>query len=197
MMPARTGRGVDAARPPSDDEAEPAPSSHPESGFGADARRLRLLFDNMLEGYAYCRMIYDAEGRPDDFVYVGVNRAFALLTGLSDVVGKRVTEVIPGIKETNPDLFEVYGRVARTGLPERFEVEVEQLGIVLNISVFRPEPEHFVAVFENITERKRVERELEELNRFLEQRVEERTSDLAEALRLLKRAQSGHCDVLP
>ncbi len=172
-----------------------ASGNRPE--LGAAYRRLRLLFDHMLEGYAYCRMLYDADGHPEDFVYVDVNGAFGPLTGLSDVVGKHVTDVIPGIKDTNPELFEVYGRVARTGVPEQFEVEVEQLGIVLKISVFQPEPDYFVAVFDNITDRKRAERELEELNRFLELRVEQRTSDLAEALGLDRPEQPGPDNVLP
>lgn len=169
---------------PSDDQA---PGS---SAAGAVAKpplaedRLRLLFDNMLEGFAYCRMIYDEQERPLDFLYIAVNPAFNSLTGLSDVVGKRVTEVIPGIEDTNPEIFEIYDRVTRTGEPHRFEVEVEQLGIALDVSVFRPEPDHFVAVFQDITDKKRLEDELRELNRFLEYRVEERTRDLAEALRL-------------
>lgn len=152
-----------------------------------DAERLRLLFDNMLEGYAYCRMVFDDQGQPDDFVYVDVNRAFGELTGLSDVVGKRVTQVIPDIKGSNPEIFEIYGRVTRSGESERFELSLDQLGIVLSISVFRPELDHFVAVFEDITERKRAEEKIEELVRFLEYRVEQRTNDLADALRLLDR----------
>ena len=177
-----------------DDEVESRTTSDALSEYEAECVRLRLLFKHMLEGFAYCRMIYDDQGRPEDFTYLEVNPAFGSLTGLSDVVGKRVTEVIPGIKETNPDVFETYGRVARTGGSEQLEVELPQLGVVLDVSVFQPEPEHFVAVFENITERKRIEREVEDLNRFLEQRVEERTDDLAEALRLLKTAQSSECD---
>jgi PAS domain-containing protein len=194
-----------ASGEPTGDEYTALSDYEPDTGYAparrlelrAAYRRLRLLFDHMLEGYAYCRMLYDADGNPDDFVYVDVNGAFGTLTGLSDVVGKRVTEVIPGIKDTNPELFETYGRVARTGLPEQFEVEVEQLGIVLKISVFQPEPDYFVAVFDNITDRKRAEHQLEELNRFLELRVEQRTSDLAEALGLHRPEQPGSDDVLP
>jgi two-component system, cell cycle sensor histidine kinase and response regulator CckA len=122
-------------------------------------KRYRSLFKNMLDGFAYCKMLFE-EGKPQDFIYLEVNDSFQRLTGLKDVVGKRVTEVIPGIKESNPDLFEVYGRVALTGNPEEFETYVEPLGIWFSISVYSTEKEHFVAVFDNITERKKAEEEL-------------------------------------
>jgi PAS domain S-box-containing protein len=122
--------------------------------------RFRSLFENMLSGYAYCKMIYEA-GQPQDFIYLETNSAFATLTGLKDVLGKRVTEVIPGIRESNPELFEIYGRVAMTGEPEKFETYVDALGIWFSVSVYSPEREHFVAVFENITERKRAEEALQ------------------------------------
>ena len=63
--------------------------------------RYRSLFENMLNGFAYCRMLFD-QGRPQDFIYLDVNNAFETLTGLKNVVGKRVSEVIPGIRESDP-----------------------------------------------------------------------------------------------
>ena len=53
----------------------------------------RHLFDNMLEGFAYCRMVFE-DGKPRDFVYLKVNRAFERLTGLTNVAGKRATEAL-------------------------------------------------------------------------------------------------------
>jgi len=117
--------------------------------------RYRSLFENMLHGFAYCRMIYDDRGRPADFVYINVNCAFERLTGSKNVVGKRVTDVIPGIKESIPKLFEVYGRVALTGIPEEFEIDFKPLGLWLSIKVYSPEKGYFVAVFDNITEQKK------------------------------------------
>lgn len=177
--------------PPSDHDAQETPPGASASSSGLGADHLRLLFDHMLEGYAYCRMISDERRQPDDFVYIDVNPAFGELTGLHDVVGKRVTEIIPDIKETNPEVLATYDRVTRTGQPERFEVDLAQLGIVLNVSVFRPEPDHFVAVFEDVTERVRAEKKVEELVRFLEYRVEQRSHDLAEALRIVNRPPGG------
>lgn len=129
-----------------------------EEALQKSEKRYHSLFENMLEGYAYCRVLFDHE-EPHDFVYLDVNHRFGELTGLKNVVGKKVGEVIPGIKESNPKLFEIFGRVALTGKPERFETYVESLGIWFSIAVFSPEKEYFVATFANITERKRAETE--------------------------------------
>jgi len=127
----------------------------------------RSLFENMLNGLAYCRMHFDDQGRPRDFTYLTVNRAFEMQTGLKDVVGKRVSEVIPGIREVDPELFEIYGRVAMGGQPKRFEKFVEALQMWFWISVYSPEPGYFVAIFDVITERKKAEEEREQLRRQL------------------------------
>lgn len=119
-------------------------------------KQYRELFENMLEGFAYCKMVFE-NGKPQDFIYLSVNHAFETLTGLKNVVGKRVTEVIPGIREADPELFEIYGRVSLTGKPERFEMFVEALKLWFSISVYSTEKESFVAVFDVITERKLLE----------------------------------------
>ncbi len=121
--------------------------------------RYRSLFENMLNGFAYCQMLFDDE-RPQDFIYLSVNNAFESLTGLKNVVGKKVSEVIPGILEADPGLIETYGRVAVTGKPEIFETYLEALKMWFSISVYSPQKGYFVAIFDVITERKRAEEAL-------------------------------------
>ena len=115
--------------------------------------RYSSLFRNTLNGIAYCRMIFQ-DDRPVDFVYEQVNARFEILTGLKDVEGKRVSEIIPGIA---PDLLEIYGRVARNGVAERFEYYLEPLKMWFDMSVYSTTYGHFVTVFNVITERKRHE----------------------------------------
>jgi PAS domain S-box-containing protein len=131
-----------------------------EEKLRKNERRYNLLFENMLDGFAYCRMLYDDYGHPVDFIYLDTSRAFELLTGLKEVNGKRATEITPGIKESHQELFDAYSRVALTGQPERFEIYFKPLGMWFSISVYSTERGHFAAVFDNITERKQAEESL-------------------------------------
>ncbi|MFA5414311.1 MAG: PAS domain S-box protein [Methanoregula sp.] len=129
-------------------------------------QRFHSLFTNMLDGFAFCRMLYEND-KPADFIYIEVNEAFSQLTGLVGVEGKRVTEVIPGIKDSNPELFAIYGGVAANGVPVRFTTYLKPLNEWLSVSVYSPEKGFFVAIFDNITARKLAEDALRETNAYL------------------------------
>jgi diguanylate cyclase (GGDEF)-like protein/PAS domain S-box-containing protein len=131
-----------------------------QDAMAESERRYRSLFENMLEGFAYCKMLFDDRGHPIDFVYLDVNGAFGKLTGLENVVGKRFTEVIPGGKDSHPELLEKYGRVVLTGKPESFEIEIKALGKWFLISAYGAGKGCFGATFENITERRQIEKTL-------------------------------------
>jgi diguanylate cyclase (GGDEF)-like protein len=156
---------------------------HPASQPGPpptheNERRCALFFESALEGFAYCRMLYDEEGRPDDFVYLAVNPAFERLTGLKNIVGKRLAEVVPPLGDETPDVLRTYARVVETGEPAEFDIDVAPLGLRLHASARRPEPGHFIIVFTDVTERKRAEVEIRRLNHELEGRVVNRTAEL-------------------
>jgi len=124
-----------------------------------DDETYRQLFENMAEGVAYCQMLFE-EGRAVDWIYLSVNGAFERLTGLKEVVGRRVSEVIPSLRDTDQSLFETYARVAQGGQPEKFEWFVEALRDWFSVSVYSPQMDFFVAIFDVISECKLAEEKL-------------------------------------
>ena len=122
-----------------------------------------MLFHQMLDGFALCEMIFDAEGKPADFRYLAVNPAFETMTGLAaeTVVGKRVLEALP---TTEPHWIENYGRVVLTGEPYRFESFHAGVGRHFDVVAFRPREGQFAVIFQDVTKRKEHERQIERLN---------------------------------
>jgi len=116
----------------------------------------RSLFEYMLEGFSYCRLVME-NGQARDWIYLTVNQAFERLTGLVGAAGKRASNVIPGVQEADPELLRIYSRVALGGKPEHFEMFVQSLQMWFAVSVYSPKREYFVTVFDVITERKRIE----------------------------------------
>jgi PAS domain S-box-containing protein len=119
----------------------------------------RNLFENMLHGFAYCKAIFE-QGRLKDYIYLAVNSEYELLTGLKDITGKKVSEVMPGLLESDTLYTEIVSRVALSGKPEKFEIYFESLGKWFSISLYSPTKEYFVGLIENITERKQSEQKL-------------------------------------
>ncbi len=160
------------------------------ASLGKEKYNAQELRNNMLEGYAFCKIITNENNIPVDFLYLEINDAFERLTGLKkeETIGKRVSEVIPGIVGSEPNLFEIYGKVALTGENTKFKIFFEPLKIWLSLSVYSPEKNFFIAVFDNITEHKKTEQRyrvsesnLRRLNNDLEQLIEERTRKLKES----------------
>ena len=107
----------------------------------------RHLFRTLSVGVAYCKVLTDGPV-PHDFQYLDVNEAFGRLTGLNDVIGKRVSEVLPDVRESDRELLEIYSEVALTGQPRNFERYVQALGKWVAVSASCPKKGHFLAVFE-------------------------------------------------
>ncbi|MFC1568982.1 PAS domain S-box protein [bacterium] len=121
--------------------------------------KYRLLFENMLNAFAYHQIVVDDQGQPVDYVFLEVNDIFEKYTNLSrsDIIGRRVTEVIPGIHNDSANWIGLYGKVALEGQELRFEQHDKVLNKWFSILAYCPQPGFFTTIFEDITERKRSE----------------------------------------
>ncbi len=130
--------------------------------FKCTPQQFDSLYTNMLNGFAYCKMLFDNEGKPSDFVHLQINQAFERITGLKrgQVLGKKATQVMPGVKEKQPEIFEIYGRVSCSGKAEEHELFFKRLRIWLHLSVYAPIKGYFAVVFEDITKCKQAEQAL-------------------------------------
>ncbi len=126
--------------------------------------KYRLLFENMLNGFALHEIVVNDQGQPVDYVFLETNSAFAQLTGLrrQEILGKKITEVLPEIARDPIDWIAVYSEVALTSEPIRFEQFSQVLGKWYSVLAYNPKKNHFATIFEDITERKQAEKALQE-----------------------------------
>lgn len=135
-----------------------------EAQSAASEQMFRDLFRYSMEAIAVHELVMDDEGRPSDYVFLEVNAAFEEYTGLKDddILGKRVTEVMPGIERTG--LIEEYAAVVRTGQSIRLERYFEALQRRLRVSAYPiAGGSRFVTVLEDITEREQTKQQLARL----------------------------------
>ena len=140
-----------------------------EDELGRSEQRYRLLFDQMLNGFALHEVVATAGGDTLDFRVLDINPALEKMTGSrkKQVVGRNVRDLFP---ESEVSWVEPFARVARSGQPQTFHVHFPSLGRHFNVSAFLPSPGQVAAVFDDVTERYLMEqalRESEELFRTL------------------------------
>ena len=133
-----------------------------EEALRDSEEKYHSLFENMSNGIAYHKIILDATGKPLDYEFIDINPSFTELTGLTRkmVINKRVTEIIPGIRDDPADWIGRYGKVALFQKTISFEDYSEGLDKWFNINAYSPENGFFVATFEDISERKKSEEKL-------------------------------------
>jgi len=123
--------------------------------------RYRVLFREMMDGFAVHEIILDERGQPCDYRFLEVNPAFERLTGLKaqEVIGHTAREVLPGLE---PEWVETYGEVALTGKALSFMRYAEPLGRHYLVRAFQVGPGRFATVFSDVTDSIKAQEELRE-----------------------------------
>ena len=137
--------------------------------------RFRSLLHHLPDGFALHQIVLDDGGKPIDYIFLEVNPAFEALTGVvrGQIIGHKVTEVLPGIAASGFDWIGTYGRIALTGESVSFEQYSEPLERWYAVTAYRDAPGQFVTLFHDVTERRRTEEALRSQRTVTEQLLEQ------------------------
>jgi signal transduction histidine kinase len=131
--------------------------------------RYRTLFNSIDEGFCIVRMLFDESDKAIDYCFIETNASFELQSGLFDVQGKCMRDLVPDMED---EWFETYGKVALTGEPSRFELRSDHLQRWFDAYAFRygpPERRQVAILFNDITARRQSEDAMREADRRKDQ----------------------------
>lgn len=128
--------------------------------FKLPSEFFETFFDDLLDGVAYCQMIFDSKGKPVDCTFLRVNKSFVSVTGLKKVVGKNLSVIVPELNKTNPELVELFDRVYLSTKPDCTETHVKSLKKWFSVCMYCLKGSFFLVTFQDITSRKKIELDL-------------------------------------
>jgi PAS domain S-box-containing protein len=136
-----------------------------EQALRASEEKYRTLYESIDEGFCTIEMLFDENDKPIDYRFLEVNPSFEKQTGIKSARGRRMREIAPAHEE---HWFEIYGKIALTGEPMRFESVAAQLNRWYDVYAFRvgqPQERKVAVFFNDITERKQAEVKSQESER--------------------------------
>jgi len=144
--------------------------SRAEQALRDSEEKYRSLFTLMDDGFVLCDIIVDDDDQPVDIRYVDANPAAVRMMG-AELVRKTTRELD---LKFEPHWFEIFGRVAKTGVGERHELTATPLNAVYNVYVFTtgaPDQHRVAAIYQDVTDHKRADERRLLLMRELNHRV--------------------------
>ncbi|WP_437182346.1 ATP-binding protein [Pseudomonas vanderleydeniana] len=121
--------------------------------------RFRFILNTIDAAFAIAEVRFDEDDNPVNYRFLEANPAFVREAGV-DLRGKWVTEYAPDLE---PFWFEVYGGVAKTGIPATFEsyaTTFDRWFDVRAIRVGNPADRQIAVFFTDATERRRAQEQL-------------------------------------
>ena len=158
--------------------------------------RYRALFTALEDGF--CIVEVDLTAKNDsgqtrtDYRVIEANPAFYRQTGFPDTIFNRwLRSAAPTLEE---HWYETYGRVAKTGQPERFTQGSDTLGRWFDVYAFpAAQPGQVAILFTDISARRAAEQQLLQVNESLESTVLERTAELRQFRDIVNATTSPIC----
>jgi signal transduction histidine kinase/CheY-like chemotaxis protein/sensor domain CHASE-containing protein len=147
-----------------------------EKDLRENEKKYRSLFENMTSGLALCKIILDENNKPHDYIILEINNA---LEKMLDIKPDKILNINAKniAKEYNSQwpifAINIFGDTALKGVSTSFETYNKRTNKFFYITVFSPQKYYFALLFDDITERKKSERELIKTNKKLEHTINE------------------------
>jgi signal transduction histidine kinase/DNA-binding response OmpR family regulator len=136
-----------------------------EKALRESEERYSSLYASMSEGVALHEIVRDEAGVPSDYRILDFNPAFGSIFGLekSQVLGRKASEVFGTAALSYLD---TYTKVVTSGQPASFQATFESMEKSFQVSAFSPADGKFATLFEDISERLRLEAQLFQAQRL-------------------------------
>lgn len=137
-------------------------------------QKINPLFSEPIEkgifmnAYALHKILYDKNGQAIDYRYLKVNPAWEEIVGIKskDVLGKKLSEVLPGIED---DWVKHFNEVVETGKSKEFQQYSDKLGKHFNCYAYRTGKDEFAVLFKDITLQNKIDTKLNTLKNAVKQ----------------------------
>lgn len=123
------------------------------------------LFESLTSGFVHAKIITNKKGEPIDWEYINVNPAYEKLLGIKaeNLIGKRVLDVLPNLKNEPNNWIEAYGKTALKGENQIIEGYVKSIDRYIRVNTFSPKKGEFAGTVSDFTDLKKKEEELNEI----------------------------------
>lgn len=126
----------------------------------------RSILKNIVDAYAYCKVLSVENSIINDWVFVEINEPFEKLVGLKEdqLLEKRMTQILPDISTFIPLWISMCSKAVNEKEEVRYEEYREQSDKWYSVKVYSNNPGFFIMIYHDITELKRGLEELRYLN---------------------------------
>ena len=113
----------------------------------------KSIIQESLMGYACHKIICNDEGIPCDCEFLDVNPAFERLTGLERdrVIGRKMTEIVPGFDEEIAEWIQPFGHIALHGGKKELKLFFKPLQRWYHTHAYSSQKDYFITTFSDIS----------------------------------------------
>jgi len=123
----------------------------------------------MTAAFSLSKILYDEEGQPADYIFVGISSTFSEVTGIcGDILGKKASELEISWQGTDTDLMGAYADAALRGKSCEVRVFDHKAERWYRLSIYASAKEYFLTLVSDITEEIR---KCEEINKRLKEEI--------------------------